>query len=122
MCAEGVDGGRRFFKCPRAWFSDAPENCGFTRWVNPSPIHPHQEYIYYLQNCIFDLEREVSSFYPDEAEDDNGNSADSQEASCTDPYCNCPCHKKNMPPPPPPSAMGGYCGEGSTQFAMWDNY
>ena len=147
MCAEGVDGGRCFFKYPRAWVivttmhllnifllfcptyerylmqsSNAPENCGFTRWVDPSPIHPHQEYIYYLQNCIFDLEREVSSFYPDEAEDDNGNSADSQEAPCTDPYCNFPCHTKNMPPPPPPPAMGGYCGEGSTQFAMWDNY
>jgi len=76
----------------------------------------------HLNLIFFYLEREVSSFYPDEAEDDNGNSADSQEAPCTDPNCTCPCHKKNMPPPPPPPAMGGYCGEGSTQFAMWDNY
>jgi hypothetical protein len=73
MCAEGVDGGPWFFKCPRAWVilptihllnmflffsatnktyflqsSDAPENCGFIRWVGPAPIHPHQDYIYYL--------------------------------------------------------------------------
>jgi hypothetical protein len=41
--------------------SDAPENCGFVRWVDPPPLHLHQEYIYYLQNRIFDLEREVSS-------------------------------------------------------------
>ena len=42
---------------------------------------------------------------------------------CTIPYCNCPCHKKKSPappaPPPAPPAMGGYCGEGSTQFATW---
>ena len=73
---------------------NAPENCGFTRWVDPSPIHPHAEYIYYLQNRIFDLEREVSSFFPDEAEDDNGNGADSQEEPCTDPYCKCPITRR----------------------------
>jgi len=82
MLTEGADGGRRFFKCPRAWVdinnvrllhmllffattnnrymfqsSEAPDNCGFVRWVDPPPIHPHQEYIKYLQNRIFDLER-----------------------------------------------------------------
>jgi hypothetical protein len=66
MCADGTDGGRHFFKCPRAWVilrticllnmvvlfcttnttfllqsSDTPENCGFVMWVDPSPIHPH---------------------------------------------------------------------------------
>jgi hypothetical protein len=41
--------------------SDAPENCGFVRWVDPPPLHLHQEYIYYLQNRIFDLEREVAA-------------------------------------------------------------
>ena len=34
-----------------------------------------------------------------------------------------PCHKKKGPappaPPPAPPAMGGYCGEDSTQFATW---
>ena len=41
--------------------SAAPENCRFARWVDPAPIHPHQEYIYYLQNHIFDLEMAVST-------------------------------------------------------------
>jgi hypothetical protein len=40
---------------------DSLENCGFVRWVDPPPLHPHQEYIYYLQNAIFDLEREKGS-------------------------------------------------------------
>ena len=29
--------------------SDAPENCGFTRWVDPAPIDSVQEFIDYLQ-------------------------------------------------------------------------
>ena len=90
MFTEGIDGGRRFFKCPRAWViaiticffnmflfyttymtyllqsSLAEENYGFTRWVDPRPIYLHAEYIYYLQDCIFDLEREVSSGYKDD--------------------------------------------------------
>jgi hypothetical protein len=149
MCAEGTDRGRRFFKYPRAWVivttfrllhmflffcttymryllqpSDAPENCGFIRWVDPPPRHPHQEYIYYLQNRIFDLEREVSSGNKDDEEDDNSNGTNSQEVSCTDPYCNCPCHRnKGSPSPPPPlPAMGGYYGEGVTQFPIWGEY
>jgi len=101
MCAEGTDGGRCFFKCPQAWVIltstsllnmvllfricnttlllqsyTAPENCEFARWVDPAPIHPHQEYIYYLQNRIFDLEMAVSSGEPDAL-------AGSQEAPCT---------------------------------------
>jgi hypothetical protein len=36
----------------------------------------HAEYIYYLQDRIFDLERKVSSSYKDEEEDDNNNGAD----------------------------------------------
>jgi hypothetical protein len=77
--------------------SDAPENCLFVRWVDPPPLHPHQEYIYYLQDRIFDLEMEVSSGDKDEEEDDNNNSASSQEVSCTDSYCNCPCHRNKGP-------------------------
>ena len=48
-------------------------NCGFTRWVDPCLIYPHQQYIYYLQDHIFDLEREVSSGYKKDEDDDNNN-------------------------------------------------
>ena len=46
--------------------SESEENYGFTRWVDPRPFYPHVEYIYYLQDRIFDLEREVSSGYKDD--------------------------------------------------------
>jgi hypothetical protein len=105
--------------------SNAPENCGFVRWVDAPPIHPPAEYIYYLQNRIFDLEMEVSSGNNDE-EDDENKGGSSPKEPCTNPYCNCPCHKNNGPLVPPtlpaPSAMGGYLGDGSTQFAKWENY
>jgi hypothetical protein len=142
MCAKGTDGGRCFFKYPRAWVivtafpllhmflffcttylryllqsSDASENCGFVRWVDPPPLHPYQEYIYYLHNRIFNLEREVSSGNKDDEEDDNSNGASSQKVSCIDPYCNCSCHGNKGPQSPPP-AMGGYYGEGATRFAI----
>ena len=65
----------------------------------------------------------VSEDNKDDEDDNTSNAAASQDEPCTIPYSNCPCHKKKGPtPPPPPSAppaMGGYCGEGSTQFAMW---
>jgi hypothetical protein len=149
MYTEGIDGGRRFFKCPRAWVSHitnstfnkilscakatyllqsslSKENCGFTRWVDPRPIHPHAEYIYYLQDRIFDLETEVSSGYKDDEDDDNNNATGSQNTICNDPYCTCPNHKNkgppSPPPPPPPPTTGGYYGEGATQFAMWPHY
>ena len=101
MFTKGIDGGRCFFKCPWAWViaitfcffnmflfyttympyllwsSLAEENCGFTRWVDPWPIYPHVEYIYYLLDRIFDLEREISSGYKDDEQDDNNNGADS---------------------------------------------
>ena len=78
MFTEEIDGGCRFFKYPRAWViaitiyffnmfffyitymiyllqSSLPEkNYGFIRWVDPRPIYPHAEYIYYLQDRIFD--------------------------------------------------------------------
>jgi hypothetical protein len=141
MCTDGVDGDHRFFKCPRALVnvttnallnmflfffttnkryllqsSNAPENYGFVRWIDPPLIHPHAEYVYYMQNRIFNLQMEVSSGDKDEEEEDSSNGAGSQEALCTDPYCNCPCHRKNgpPPPPPPPPMMGGYSGEGTT--------
>ena len=102
------------------------ENCGFSRWVDPRPIYPHAEYIYYLQDRSFDLEREVSSGYKDDEQDDNNNGADSQEALYNDPYCTYPNHKNNGPPPsplpPPTTTTGGYYGEGATQFAMWPHY
>jgi hypothetical protein len=103
------------------------ENCGFTRWVDPRPIFPHAEYISYLQNRIFDLEREVSN-RNDEEERDNNNGGVSQVQVCPDPYCCCPCHNKNVGPPTSPplpqqtTKMGGYYGEGSTQFGMWEHY
>ena len=104
----------------------APENCEFARWVDPAPIHPHHEYIYYLKNHIFDLEMAVSSEESDILEDDSSNGSDSQEAPCTIADCKCPCHNNKGPtsPPPllPPPAMGRYYGEGSTQFAMWGHY
>ena len=51
--------------------SNAPENYGFVRWVDPPPIHPHAEYIYYLQNRTLDLEMEVSSGNNEEEQDEN---------------------------------------------------
>jgi hypothetical protein len=42
------------------------QHCGFTHWVDPRPIFPHAEYISYLQNRIFDLEREVSNINGEE--------------------------------------------------------
>ncbi|KAG2621417.1 hypothetical protein PVAP13_3NG321300 [Panicum virgatum] len=107
--------------------SDAPENCGFTRWVDPAPIDSVQKFIEYLQIKIYDLEckvnhyKEVSEGNKDDEDDDTSNAAGSQDELCTIPYCNCSCHKKKGPappaPPPAPPAMGGYCGEDSTQFA-----
>jgi hypothetical protein len=95
----------------------------FTRWIDPAPIYPHQQYINYLQERIFDLERKVGSGTRDEEDENNNNDV---ENLCTDPYCQCPYHKKKGPPPPspppPPPSMGEYCREGSTQFAMWEHY
>jgi hypothetical protein len=106
--------------------SESKENYGFTRWVDPRSIYPHAQYIYYLQDRIFELEREVSNGYKDDEADDTSSGAVLQDGSCHDPYCTCPNHKNNGPPPPlpplPPSTMGGYCGEGATQFAMWPHY
>ena len=93
--------------------------------VDPRPIYLHQQYIYYLQYQIFDLQREVSSRYKEDEDDDNNNNngASSQEALCNDPYCICPNHKNKGPPQsPPPPTKGGYYGEGATQFAMWPHY
>ena len=42
--------------------SDAPENYGFTRWVDPAPIDSVQEFIEYLQIKIFDLECKVNHY------------------------------------------------------------
>jgi hypothetical protein len=78
--------------------SDASENCGFVRWVDPPLLYPHHEYIYYLRNHIFDLERKVSNGDKEEEEDDNSNGTGSQEMSCTDPYYNCPYHRNKGPP------------------------
>jgi hypothetical protein len=88
--------------------SDAPQNCGFVRWVNPTPIHLHQDYIEYLQNRIFDLETKLSNSSKVDEDDENSSGAGSQEALCNDPYCNYPYNKKKGPPPLPPTTMGGY--------------
>ena len=74
---------------------EAPENCGFTRWVDPAPIDSVQEFIEYLQIKIFDLEckvnhyEEVSDGNKDDEDDDTSNAAASHDESCTIPYCNC---------------------------------
>ena len=101
------------------------DGCGFVRWVDPAPIHPHQEYIEYLQNRIFDLEMNIGDNGTED--DDNNNVVISQETICSDPYCNCPCHKKDgdLPPPspqPPPPTTDAYYGEGATQYARWPHY
>ena len=86
--------------------SDAPENYGFTRWVDPPDSV--QEFIEYLQIKIFDLEckvniyEEVSEGNKDDEDDDTSNAAGSQDEPCTIPYCNSPCHKKKGPAPPAP--------------------
>ena len=56
-------------------------------------------------------------------DDDNNNVAISQETIYSDPYYNCPCHKKDgdLPPPPPPTT-DAYYGEGATQYARWPHY
>ena len=65
--------------------SDAPENCGFTRWVDPAPIDSVQEFIEYLQIKIFDLEckvnhyEEVSEGNKDDEDDDTSNAVTSQD-------------------------------------------
>jgi hypothetical protein len=73
-----------------------------------------------------DLETEISNSYKDDEQDDTNSGASSQEALYNDPYCTCPNHKNKGPPlpqpPPPPPTMGGYYGEGATQFAMWPYY
>ena len=101
------------------------DGCGFVRWVDLAPIHPHQEYIEYLQNRIFNLEMNISSGNNEEEEDENKGPSP-PKYPCTIPYCNCPCHNNNGPPvppaPPAPPATGGYYGDGSTQFAKWENY
>jgi hypothetical protein len=105
---------------------ESKEKCGFTRWVDPTPIYPHAQYIYYLQDFIFELERKVSIDYKDDEADNSNSGGILQEGLCHDPYYTCPNHKNNGPPPPPPPPlppiMGGYCGEGVTQFAMWSHY
>jgi hypothetical protein len=101
------------------------ENSEFTPWVDTRPIFSHAEYISYLQNRIFDLEREVSNINEKEGRDNN-NGGGSQVQVCPNPYCCCPGHSKNGGPPPPPPQpqppLRGYCGEGSTQFGMWEHY
>jgi hypothetical protein len=62
------------------------EICGFTQWVDPYPIFLHAEYIFYLQNRIFDLEREVSSRNEEDGRDNN-NGGGSKVQVCPDPYC-----------------------------------
>ena len=56
---------------------ESKESCWFNWWVDPRPIYPHQQYIYYLQDRIFEIEREVSSGYKDDEDDDNNNGAGS---------------------------------------------
>ncbi|KAG2562663.1 hypothetical protein PVAP13_8KG242501 [Panicum virgatum] len=86
--------------------SDDLENCGFTRWVDPTPIDSVQEFIEYLQIKIFYLEckvnhcEEVSEGNKDDGDDDTSNVAASQDEPFTIPYCNCPCHKKKGSAPP----------------------
>jgi len=105
MMTEGEDGSRRLFKCPRAWVrlnnllllhvshfipilyprymfqsSADSDGCGFVRWVDPAPIHPHQEYIEYLQNHIFDLEMNIGDNGTED--DDNNNVAVAQATIC----------------------------------------
>ena len=95
------------------------DGCGFVRWVDPAPIHPHQEYIEYLQNRIFDLEMNISSGTNEEEEDEN-KGLSPPKYPCNIPYSNCPCHNNNPPAPPPPPATGAYYRDGWTQFANWE--
>ena len=54
---------------------DTPENCGFTRWVDPAPIDSVQEFIEYLQIMIFDLECKVNH-YEEVSEGNNDDEVD----------------------------------------------
>ena len=64
---------------------------------------------------------EVSSGNNEEVEDENKGPS-LPKYPCTIPYCNCQCHNNNPPAPPPPPATGAYYGDGSTQFANWEQY
>ena len=65
---------------------------------------------------------EVSRGNNEEEEDENKGGSPPKEPY-TNPYCNCPCHNNNGPPAPPsPPAAGAYYGDGSTQFANWEQY
>ncbi|KAL6634140.1 hypothetical protein ACP70R_026811 [Stipagrostis hirtigluma subsp. patula] len=65
--------------------------CNMTRWVDPEHHYYIQEYINYLHDRIFDLEREIQA-------------ADAQ--LCSNPKCRCPCHSNYSSPPPSPSVGG----------------
>ena len=61
---------------------------------------------------------EVSSGNKEEEEDENKGASPPKEP-CTNLYCNGP----PVPPAPPaPPGTGGYYGDGSIQFAKWENY
>ena len=60
--------------------SDAPENCGFIRWVDPAPIDSVQEFIEYLQIKIFDLECKVN--YYEELSEGNKDDEDDDTSKC----------------------------------------
>ncbi|RLN08106.1 hypothetical protein C2845_PM11G28780 [Panicum miliaceum] len=69
-----------------------------------------QEFIYYLQNRIQDLEIQVRSEDPDKEENDNSNGGGSQPPLCTNPYCNCPCqrgHRRRHHPPAASNTVNG---------------
>ncbi|TVT98579.1 hypothetical protein EJB05_56106, partial [Eragrostis curvula] len=126
------DGGRRFFRCPNGDNNEDRDNCGFTLWVDPKPIHTTVEYISYLQNRIFDLEKELETTTPRESQE----LIISIDAPyCFDSYCRCPHHKSGQvpppqpPPPPPPQPPTydqgyndyGYSqSEGHSNYSPWD--
>ena len=68
---------------------------------------------------------EVSNDNSEEEQDENKGASPPKEPF-TNPYCNCLCHNNNGLPvpsaPPAPPATGAYYGDGSTQFANWEQY
>ncbi|KAJ1256958.1 hypothetical protein BS78_K261700 [Paspalum vaginatum] len=65
---DDIHGGRRFWRCPRAYSYSAPDSCRFTKWVDPpalysyqEALYPYQKYISYLHLVIDDLKREIDN-------------------------------------------------------------
>ena len=90
--------------------SNDDESCHYTRWVDPPVEQNIQDYIYHLQDRIFDLQREADAILSPPEEDEPVIQIDDPTV-CLDHWCPYPCHQKYAPPPPPAPPPAHY-GDG----------